>query len=52
MGFYGAKGIAGYIPQLYSNLAKQFIKQVVKTRSERVKYMEYYRPEWTYHCKG
>ena len=51
MGFYGAKGPAGAIPHLYSNLAAQFLKESF-AHSKRISYMEYYKPNWTYHAKG
>lgn len=46
-----AKGLAGSIPQLFSNLAIQFLRQL-NTQGDRVQYLEYVRPGWTYHCKG
>lgn len=52
-GFQGAKGPAGGIPAAYSQISKNFLKQLVETnQNERIKLYEYQRMDWTYHAKG
>lgn len=53
VGFFGASGVAGYVPYMYIHFAKQFLLAVEKKRAyDRVKYSEYLREEWTFHVKG
>lgn len=52
-GFYGAKGVAGHVPVMYIHFAKKFLEDVNRSGNEdRVKYLEYERPGWTFHGKG
>jgi CDP-diacylglycerol--glycerol-3-phosphate 3-phosphatidyltransferase len=53
MGFYNAEGVAKYIPYMYIHLATRFLKQIkAHDKEDDIKYKEYYRSDWTYHCKG
>ena len=53
IGFYGAKGIAGNVPYMYIQFARQFLESVEeKSEEQRVKYLEYSRKGWTFHTKG
>ena len=53
IGFYGAKGIAGNVPYMYIQFARQFLESVEeKSEEQRVKYSEYSRKGWTFHTKG
>ncbi|XP_072524095.1 CDP-diacylglycerol--glycerol-3-phosphate 3-phosphatidyltransferase, mitochondrial isoform X1 [Salminus brasiliensis] len=52
-GFFGAKGVAGAIPEAYIHLAHQFYRQVCELGQQgRVHLHEYHRPDWTFHAKG
>uniref|UniRef100_A0AAY5ED96 CDP-diacylglycerol--glycerol-3-phosphate 3-phosphatidyltransferase n=1 Tax=Electrophorus electricus TaxID=8005 RepID=A0AAY5ED96_ELEEL len=52
-GFFGAKGVAGAIPEAYVHLAHQFYSKVCKLGQQgRVQLHEYHRPDWTFHAKG
>ncbi|KAL8604484.1 hypothetical protein ACOMHN_015768 [Nucella lapillus] len=52
-GFFGAKGIAGYIPAAYIYIARTFFQQVQHLRQEqRIQLYEYLRENWTFHAKG
>ncbi|XP_077407774.1 CDP-diacylglycerol--glycerol-3-phosphate 3-phosphatidyltransferase, mitochondrial isoform X2 [Vanacampus margaritifer] len=52
-GFFGAKGVAGAIPDAYTHIARQFYEQVRHLGQQgRVQLHEYHRPEWTFHAKG
>jgi CDP-diacylglycerol--glycerol-3-phosphate 3-phosphatidyltransferase len=52
-GFFGARGIAGHVPVMYTHFAKQFMRSVHRHGcEERVKYSEYFREGWTFHGKG
>ncbi|TRY53908.1 hypothetical protein DNTS_033672 [Danionella cerebrum] len=52
-GFFGAKGVAGAIPEAYVHLARQFYNKVCQLgQQSRVRLHEYYRPDWTFHAKG
>ncbi|EDV27697.1 CDP-diacylglycerol--glycerol-3-phosphate 3-phosphatidyltransferase, mitochondrial [Trichoplax sp. H2] len=52
-GFYGASGIAGYIPDSYTYIAKQFYQRIVsENQDQRIKLLEYERQGWTFHVKG
>ncbi|KAK7475409.1 hypothetical protein BaRGS_00033359 [Batillaria attramentaria] len=52
-GFYGARGIAGYIPAAYIHIARQFFDQVQHYKQgQRIQLFEYYRNKWTFHVKG
>lgn len=38
---------------MYIYFATQFLKQLYNQKQEnRVQYLEYYRPNWTFHSKG
>ena len=53
MGFYGAAGMAGGIPNAFSRFSKKRFDDVVRTQSlEKIKFLEYYRDGWTFHGKG
>ncbi|XP_051771429.1 CDP-diacylglycerol--glycerol-3-phosphate 3-phosphatidyltransferase, mitochondrial [Ctenopharyngodon idella] len=52
-GFFGAKGVAGAIPEAYVHLARQFYNKVCQLgQQSRVHLHEYHRPDWTFHAKG
>ncbi|XP_062859071.1 CDP-diacylglycerol--glycerol-3-phosphate 3-phosphatidyltransferase, mitochondrial isoform X1 [Trichomycterus rosablanca] len=52
-GFFGAKGVAGAIPEAYIHLAHQFYDKVCELGQQgRVHLHEYHRPDWTFHAKG
>ena len=52
-GFFGARGVAGHVPVMYTHFARQFMRNVHRYGSEqRVKYSEYFREGWTFHGKG
>lgn len=52
-GFFGAKGVAGAIPEAYIHIARQFYNQVCQLgQQERVHLHEYHRSQWTFHAKG
>ncbi|XP_054622680.1 CDP-diacylglycerol--glycerol-3-phosphate 3-phosphatidyltransferase, mitochondrial [Dunckerocampus dactyliophorus] len=52
-GFFGAKGVAGAIPDAYTHIARQFYDQVCRLgQQERVHLHEYHRSRWTFHAKG
>jgi len=52
-GFFGARGVSGYIPDVYTLIARQFYSQVrTKGHDLRISIYEYYRKHWTFHCKG
>lgn len=52
-GFFGARGIAGAIPDAYTYIAKGFYYRVrYLNQDNRIKMHEYYRDAWTFHVKG
>lgn len=52
-GFLNAHGVAGGIPALYTQLAKEFYFSSCKLgQQDRVQIQEYKRSGWTYHGKG
>ncbi|KAM3591840.1 uncharacterized protein V6R79_008165 [Siganus canaliculatus] len=52
-GFFGAKGVAGAIPEAYIHIARQFYNQVTQLdQQERIHLHEYHRSQWTFHAKG
>ncbi|XP_013396298.1 CDP-diacylglycerol--glycerol-3-phosphate 3-phosphatidyltransferase, mitochondrial isoform X2 [Lingula anatina] len=52
-GFYGARGLAGNIPAVYTHIAKGFYDRICAMNlEERIKLFEFYKPQWTYHAKG
>lgn len=52
-GFLNARGLAGGIPALYTQLAKEFfLKSYELKQNNRVLIHEYMHPGWTYHGKG
>ncbi|XP_061913164.1 CDP-diacylglycerol--glycerol-3-phosphate 3-phosphatidyltransferase, mitochondrial [Entelurus aequoreus] len=52
-GFFGAKGVAGAIPDAYTHIAAQFYERVCRLgQRDRVHLHEYHRPKWTFHAKG
>uniref|UniRef100_A0A131Z4L7 CDP-diacylglycerol--glycerol-3-phosphate 3-phosphatidyltransferase n=1 Tax=Rhipicephalus appendiculatus TaxID=34631 RepID=A0A131Z4L7_RHIAP len=50
-GFYGAEGISGVIPTVYTLLLRQFFQRVGPSHAH-VRVGEYERPQWTFHGKG
>ena len=52
-GWWGAKGIARYVPDIYSAVAYDFICHVRESHNtERVALHEWRRQAWSYHAKG
>ncbi|XP_033629927.1 CDP-diacylglycerol--glycerol-3-phosphate 3-phosphatidyltransferase, mitochondrial-like [Asterias rubens] len=52
-GFYGAKGISGFVPDAYTFIAKNFWRKVCRRNQEdRITMYEYHRQDWTFHVKG
>ncbi|XP_072044367.1 CDP-diacylglycerol--glycerol-3-phosphate 3-phosphatidyltransferase, mitochondrial-like [Amphiura filiformis] len=52
-GFYGAKGISGFIPDSYTYIAKKFCEQRdSRGQQDRIQMYEYYKDNWTFHAKG
>ncbi|RWS21786.1 CDP-diacylglycerol--glycerol-3-phosphate 3-phosphatidyltransferase-like protein, partial [Leptotrombidium deliense] len=50
-GFYGAKGIMGNIPSVYTQLAKKFMK-TVNMHKLNIGLWSFNRNSWTFHAKG
>ncbi|CAN8030803.1 unnamed protein product [Ixodes persulcatus] len=50
-GFYGAEGLSGVIPTVYTLLLRQFFSRIGKSESH-VTVGEYERANWTFHAKG
>ncbi|XP_064471512.1 CDP-diacylglycerol--glycerol-3-phosphate 3-phosphatidyltransferase, mitochondrial-like [Ornithodoros turicata] len=50
-GFYGAKGASGWIPTMYTWLARQFWEGLGPSR-QHIEMAEYEHPGWTFHSKG
>ncbi|XP_037286599.2 phosphatidylglycerophosphate synthase 1 isoform X3 [Rhipicephalus microplus] len=50
-GFYGAEGMSGVIPTVYTLLLRQFFQRVGPSHTH-VQVGEYERPQWTFHGKG
>lgn len=50
-GFYGAEGISGVIPTVYTHLLRQFFLRVGPSHGH-IQVGEYERPHWTFHGKG
>ncbi|KAF3919191.1 hypothetical protein AA313_de0210430 [Arthrobotrys entomopaga] len=58
-GFYGSAGVSGYLPPGYLILARRFLEEVAKVRTDNgVELLEWRRGTvgepggWTYHAKG
>lgn len=60
-GFYGSKGISGYIPEGYTLLERKFMRAVQKAgraydKTDKTKpgvdLREWEKYRWTYHAKG
>ncbi|XP_063961961.1 CDP-diacylglycerol--glycerol-3-phosphate 3-phosphatidyltransferase, mitochondrial-like [Lytechinus pictus] len=52
-GFYGSRGISGYVPDSYTFIASQFFKAINQCQQQRrITLYEYYRDAWTFHVKG
>jgi len=52
-GFYGAHGLSGNIPAVYTQVAKDFYNKVNYLEQQaRVRLYEFYRDKWTFHAKG
>lgn len=50
-GFYGAEGLSGTIPTVYTLLLRQFFSRI-GTSESHVTVAEYERARWTFHGKG
>ncbi|KAI9473058.1 hypothetical protein BX667DRAFT_470817 [Coemansia mojavensis] len=51
-GFYTAKGISQFIPNMYSIIEHEFLHAVKAQGREDISVQEYVRPGWTFHGKG
>lgn len=52
-GFYGARGISGYVPVAYVYIARCFFEEVQRyEQGQRIQLYEYFRDKWTFHVKG
>ncbi|XP_030840085.1 CDP-diacylglycerol--glycerol-3-phosphate 3-phosphatidyltransferase, mitochondrial [Strongylocentrotus purpuratus] len=52
-GFYGSRGISGYIPHSYTFIAREFFRAIHQGRQQRrITLYEFYRVAWTFHVKG
>ncbi|KAI8802989.1 hypothetical protein BJ742DRAFT_909438 [Cladochytrium replicatum] len=51
-GFYGSKGVSGYIPDAYAYLTSKFVRELGSLRREQITLYEYDRTGWTFHAKG
>ncbi|KAI9506238.1 hypothetical protein BX070DRAFT_187233 [Coemansia spiralis] len=52
-GFYAARGISKYIPDMYSIIELEFLRNARKQYARQdIAIEEYTRPGWTYHGKG
>ncbi|KAJ1958068.1 CDP-diacylglycerol--glycerol-3-phosphate 3-phosphatidyltransferase [Dipsacomyces acuminosporus] len=51
-GFFTAKGISKYVPDMYSIIEHQFLKMVRRHERNNIAVEEYSRDGWTYHGKG
>ncbi|KAI8324227.1 hypothetical protein GQ54DRAFT_237369, partial [Martensiomyces pterosporus] len=51
-GFFTAKGISKYIPNMYSIIEHEFLRMVRKHGRANIAVEEYSRDGWTYHGKG
>ena len=51
--FYGSSGLSGYIPSVYTQIARNFHKEVCRAgQGRRISLLEYRRPDWNFHGKG
>ncbi|CAD6198803.1 unnamed protein product [Caenorhabditis auriculariae] len=51
-GFFGARGVSGYVPAMYSDVAKKFLELRSNYERENLVLHEYARKDWTFHAKG
>ncbi|KAJ2453343.1 CDP-diacylglycerol--glycerol-3-phosphate 3-phosphatidyltransferase [Coemansia sp. RSA 2336] len=51
-GFYTAKGISQFIPNMYSIIEHEFLHAVEAQGRDDILVQEYARPGWTFHGKG
>ncbi|KJH53423.1 phospholipase D domain protein [Dictyocaulus viviparus] len=51
-GFFGAAGISGYIPSMYSSILQSFLRSKKRYNTTSVNMYEYHRDGWTFHAKG
>ncbi|KAK6059173.1 hypothetical protein COOONC_03200, partial [Cooperia oncophora] len=51
-GFFGAAGVSGYVPSMYSWVAASVLQLREKYGRNAVNLYEYYRDGWTFHAKG
>ncbi|KAK5968904.1 CDP-diacylglycerol--glycerol-3-phosphate 3-phosphatidyltransferase [Trichostrongylus colubriformis] len=51
-GFFGAAGLSGYVPSMYSWVSAGVLQLKEKYKRNTVNMYEYYRDGWTFHAKG
>lgn len=53
-GFHGASGASAYVPIIYIEITRRFLRWLAKHREalEHVSFAEYTRPGWVFHAKG
>ncbi|XP_022084996.1 CDP-diacylglycerol--glycerol-3-phosphate 3-phosphatidyltransferase, mitochondrial-like [Acanthaster planci] len=52
-GFFGARGISGYVPAAYTFIARNFLRKVRwRNKADKISMHEYFRQGWTFHVKG
>uniref|UniRef100_A0A8R1DLP9 CDP-diacylglycerol--glycerol-3-phosphate 3-phosphatidyltransferase n=1 Tax=Caenorhabditis japonica TaxID=281687 RepID=A0A8R1DLP9_CAEJA len=51
-GFFESAGLSKYIPPLYSNISRDFLRKQHKNRRASIRMHEYFREGWTFHAKG
>ncbi|CAJ0590496.1 unnamed protein product [Cylicocyclus nassatus] len=51
-GFFGAAGLSGYVPSMYSWVSKRILRLKEKYSRNDVNLYEYHREGWTFHAKG
>ena len=45
--------MAGHVPMMYVHFARKFLENIHRHGyQDRIKYLEYYRKDWTFHGKG
>ena len=49
--FYGGKGLIGYIPSVYTEVGRQFLRKLINEDSN-INLWSFYRSDWTFHAKG
>lgn len=51
-GFFGAKGLAGYIPDMYRSNLLSFLRSMEQKQAGKASAHEFWREHWTFHGKG